>query len=205
MFQPKVGIIILAAGGSIKLGDPKQLVMYQGKTLFRRSVESALRSGPEAVIAVLGSRADELLEEASGFSIVIEQNDNWKIGISSSIKVGLTKLIELRPKIDAAVIMLSDQPFVDERTIGSLIENYKVNRKPIVCSEYNGVLGVPALFDRVMFEQLMDLEGDAGARVIIRQYSREKIITISAPEAAFDVDSPEDLEKLNRMATDPVS
>jgi len=121
------------------------------------------------------------------------------MGISSSIKAGLTKLIELRKAIDAAVIMLSDQPFVNERTIQSLIGTYYTSRRPIVASEYNGVLGVPALFDRMMFGELMKLEGDAGARVIIRRYAGEMVATISAPEAAFDVDTPEDREQLYRM------
>ena len=92
--------------------------------------------------------------------------------------------------------MLSDQPFVDEKTIRSLLDTYRTTGKPIVASEYNGVLGVPALFDRMMFEELTKLEGDAGARVIIRQSLSEDIATISAPEAAFDIDTPDDRDRL---------
>ena len=196
MSQPNVGIVILAAGGSTKLGSPKQLVQFKGKTVFRRSVESALACEPDGLIVVLGSRAEEISIETEGLPVEIVINKEWEVGISSSIKAGLARLIELRPDIDAVIIMLSDQPFVDEKTIRSLLDTYRTTGKPIVASEYNGVLGVPALFDRMMFEELTKLEGDAGARVIIRQSLSEDIATISAPEAAFDIDTPDDRDRL---------
>lgn len=196
MSQPQVGIVILAAGGSTKLGSPKQLVQFQGKTVFRRSVESALACDPDSLIVVLGSRAEEISIEAEGLPVEIVINNEWEVGISSSIKAGLARLIELRPDIDAVIIMLSDQPFVDAKTIRSLFDTYLTSGKPIVASEYDGVVGVPALFDRVMFDGLMKLEGDAGARVIIRQSASENIATIPAPEAAFDIDTPQDRDRL---------
>ncbi|HEX6123891.1 MAG TPA: nucleotidyltransferase family protein [Pyrinomonadaceae bacterium] len=196
MSHQQVGIVILAAGGSTKLGSPKQLVRFKGKTVFRSSVESAVACESSSVIAVLGSRAEEISIEAEGLPVEIVINEEWEVGISSSIKAGLARLIELGPEIDAVIIMLSDQPFVDEKTIRSLIDTYRTSGKPIVASEYNGVLGVPALFDRVMFDDLMALEGDAGARVIIRKSASEKIATISAPEAAFDIDTPQDRDRL---------
>jgi molybdenum cofactor cytidylyltransferase len=202
MPQPQVGIVILAAGGSTKLGSPKQLVRFKGKTIFRRSVESALACEPVSLIVVLGARAEEISVEAEGLPIEIVINKEWEVGISSSIKAGLAKLLELRPDIDALIIMLSDQPFVDEKTIRSLIDTYRTTRKPIVASEYNDVLGVPALFDRSMFDDLMKLEGDAGARVIIRQNASENVATISAPEAAFDIDTPHDREQLLRYVSE---
>ena len=196
MSQPHVGIVILAAGGSTKLGSPKQLVQFKGKTVFRRSAESALACDPDGLIVVLGSRAEEISIEAEGLALEIVINKEWEVGISSSIKAGLARLIELRPDTDAVIIMLSDQPFVDEETIRSLLDTYRTTRKPIVASEYNDVLGVPALFDRVMFEELTKLEGDAGARVLIRQTATDHIATTPAPEAAFDIDTPQDRDRL---------
>jgi molybdenum cofactor cytidylyltransferase len=196
MSQPQVGIVILAAGGSTKLGSPKQLVRIKGKTVFRRSVETALACDRDVLIVVLGSRAEEILIAAEGLPIEVVINNEWETGISSSIKAGLAKLLELAPDIDAVIIMLSDQPFVDEKTIRSLFNTYYTSGKPIVAAEYNGVVGVPALFDRVMFDELMKLEGDAGARVIIRQNAIEDVATIFAPEAAFDIDTPQDRERL---------
>jgi molybdenum cofactor cytidylyltransferase len=103
------------------------------------------------------------------------------------------------PELRAVVIMLSDQPFVNEKTVRSLIDAYNASGKPIVASEYDGVLGVPALFDREVFDELLALEGDAGARVVIRQASDSRIATVSAPEAAFDVDTPADHHRLNEL------
>jgi molybdenum cofactor cytidylyltransferase len=201
MSQDMVGIVILAAGGSTKLGSPKQLVRFQGKTLFLRSVESALMCGLGPIVVVLGANADLIKAEVDGLPIHVIINQDWEIGISSSIRVGLAKMLDLRAEVDAVVIMLSDQPFVDEKTILSLFEVYNTSDRPIVASEYDGVLGVPALFDREMFDELMALEGDAGARVIIRQNSAEKVATISAPEAAFDVDTLQDRDRLRDFET----
>ena len=196
MSLPRAGVVILAAGGSTKLGRPKQLVQFKGKSLLRRSVESAMKCELQCVIAVLGSRSDEISGELEGLSVETVRNEDWNSGISTSIKTGLSKLLELHPGINAVIIMLSDQPFVDETTVRGLFKMYCESGMPIVASEYNGVLGVPALFDRAMFDKLMALEGDEGARVIIRKYSSDKVASVPAPEAEFDVDTPDDQERL---------
>jgi molybdenum cofactor cytidylyltransferase len=196
MPEKRIGIVILAGGESRKLGTPKQLVEFKGITLLRRAVETALRCDCENVIVVLGSRADEIREEIHDLAVGTVTNYAWKDGISTSLKKGLTKLDS---GISAAVIMLSDQPFVTEVTIRSLIETYESSGKPVVACEYDGVLGVPALFDREVFGELMALEGDAGARVVIRKSRPDRIATIDAPEAGFDVDTPADRQRLKEM------
>ena len=196
MTEPRIGIVILAAGSSIRLGKPKQLLEYEGKSLLRRSVEAALECGCESVVVVLGSEADELAKELRDLPVSIALNDSWAEGISSSIKAGLIKLFDMDPHVAAVVVMLCDQPYVSEKSITSLVNTYRLSGKPIVAAEYDGVLGVPALFDRVMFDELMKLDGDAGARVVIRQNSSDKVAKVRAPEAAFDVDTPEDLQRL---------
>ena len=196
MIEKKIGIIILAGGESRKLGTPKQLVEFKGKSLLRNAAEVALKCVCNTVIVVLGSRAEEIYEDIRELSVETVTNYAWKDGISTSLKKGLTKL---DPQTSAAVIMLSDQPFVTENTIRSLIETYVLSGKPIVASRYDGVLGVPALFDREIFDELLALEGDAGARVVIRRSGPSRIATIEAPEAAFDVDTPADHERLKEM------
>ena len=198
MSVSEIGIIILAAGGSTRLGKPKQLVEYEGKSLLRRSVETALTSECESVVVVLGFDADELAKGVGDLPVRTVRNESWADGISSSIRAGLARLLLTNPDIAAVVVMLCDQPHVNGKTITSLITTYRSIGTPIVAAEYDGVVGVPALFDREMFNELMNLEGDAGARVVIRQNVGDKLATISLPEAGFDVDTPEDLE---RMAT----
>jgi molybdenum cofactor cytidylyltransferase len=201
MPNPEIGIIILAAGGSLRLGRPKQVLEYKGKSLLRRSAEAAIACECESVVVVLGFEADELAKELLDLPVNISLNDIWAEGISSSIKAGLANLLETDPDIAAVVVMLSDQPYVSQKTITSLVNTYKSSGKPIVAAEYDGVLGVPALFDREMFDELAKLEGDAGARVVIRQNVGAKVATVQAPEAAFDVDTPEDFRRMWDSAT----
>ena len=194
-----IGIIVLAGGASRKLGTPKQLVEFRGRTLLRNATEVALRCDCKHVVVVLGSRADEIRHEIQDLPITSVVNDRWTKGISTSLKTGLTKLIELDPAVSAAVIMLSDQPFVSEGTVRSLINTYSSSGKPIVASGYDDVLGVPALFDRELFDELLALEGDAGARVVIRKSEGSRIAIVEAPEAAFDVDIPADHQRLKEL------
>lgn len=197
MAENRIGIVILAGGESRKLGTPKQLVEFQGKSLLRNAVEVALRCVTERVIVVLGSRVDEMLDEIRDLPVEIVTNYAWKDGISTSLRKGIAKLIEL--DASAAVIMLSDQPFVSEKTIRSLIDTYESGGRPIVVSKYEDVLGVPALFDREMFDELLALEGDTGARAVIRKSDASRIAAVDAPEAAFDVDTPADKERLRTI------
>lgn len=199
MIENRIGIVILAGGRSRKLGTPKQLVEFKGKSLLRSAVETALRCACKHVIVVLGSKAEEIYKEVSDLPVETVVNVEWSDGISTSLRKGLTNLMRSDPDVAAVVIMLSDQPFVDEKTIRSLIDVYTTSGKPIVASEYDGVRGVPALFDRGMFDELLALEGDAGARVVIRRSNAERIATIAAPEAAFDVDTPADHQRLKKL------
>src|SRR5687767_3824022 len=199
MLENRIGIVILAGGCSRKLGTPKQLVEFKGKSLLRNAVEVALRCACKHVVVVLGSRADEIYKEVCALPVETVINEEWSNGISTSLRKGLTKLTQADPNLAAAVIMLSDQPFVDENTVRSLVDVYKTSGKPIVASEYEGVVGVPALFDRDVFDELLALQGDQGARVVIRKSGASRIATIAAPEAAFDVDTPADHHRLKEL------
>jgi molybdenum cofactor cytidylyltransferase len=201
MSESQVGIIILAAGGSTKLGHPKQLVQFEGQSLIRRSVEMALAVDAAAVIVILGSKASEIADEIGDLPAKKVINDDWSAGISSSLKAGLARLIELHPSIEAALIMLSDQPFISEQTVRSLLDAYHSSDKPIAAAEYNGVVGVPAVFDRSVFDELMTLEGDAGARVVIRR-DPGRVAAVPMPEAAFDIDTPDDLDRLKETGSE---
>lgn len=181
------------------MGTPKQLVEFNGVSLLRRAVETALSCECKRVLVVLGSRAEEIRKEISSLPVETVVNDEWKGGIGTSLRKGLTKLTESDPDLSAAIIMLSDQPFVDENTVRSLIDVYRTSGKPIVAAEYDGVLGVPSLFDREVFPELLALEGDAGARVVIRQSDPGRVASVAAPEAAFDVDTPADRQRLKDL------
>jgi len=195
--QP-VGIIVLAAGASARMGAPKQLLRYDGETLLRRVVRAALGSRCRPAVVVLGAQAEALRGEIVGAQVVI--NQEWAEGMASSIRCGLHALATaMAEPLAAVVLLLCDQPFVTSMIIDRLLETYERKRPLLVASEYEAdgerTQGVPALFSRALFSELMALHGAEGARRVIRRHA-SKAALIAAPEAAFDVDTPEDYRRL---------
>ncbi len=192
----KIGGLLLAAGGSRRLGSPKQLLEFQGKTLLRRSAEALGDSACEPIVVVLGAEIESSKAEISSLNITSVVNKDWESGMSSSIRVGLERLLSLEPEIDAVVITLCDQPFVTAERIQLFIEAFKQTRSPLIAAKYSDVLGVPALFSRGMFGSLSKLQGDKGARDLIRE--TDVTLAIDLPEAEIDIDTPDDASDLIR-------
>jgi molybdenum cofactor cytidylyltransferase len=192
----KIGIIILAAGASTRMnGEPKQLLEFEGKTLLRRAAETALSSGASPIVIVLGANAEKLLPAIKDLPVLPVINENWATGMGGSIKTGLSVLLEENTDIEAALLMLCDQPFVTAETLNRLVETFQKTKKPIAVCEYADTIGVPALFAREMFAELSDLQGDAGAKTVIKKHAAD-VAPTPAPEAAFDVDTQADFQKL---------
>lgn len=191
----KIGIIILAAGASVRLGRPKQLLRFEGKTLLERIAENALAPDLKTVV-VLGANSEKIGKSVENLPVEIVFNKDWQSGMSSSIVVGLKHLLEIQTDLQAVIILLCDQPFVDKNTIYKLIETQKETKKSIVASEYAETIGVPALFTREVFDELLKLDKKNGAKSIIRKYAGNDLARISVPEAAFDIDTQADFERL---------
>jgi molybdenum cofactor cytidylyltransferase len=192
-----IGIIILAAGASSRMnGQPKQLLEFEGKTLLRRATETALSSRFRPVVVVLGANAEKLLPEIKDLPVLPAINENWASGMGGSIKTGLSILLAENTDIEATILMLCDQPFVTAETLNRLAETFQKTKKPIAACQYADTLGVPALFAREMFAELSDLQGDAGAKAVIKKRAADLAQT-RAPEAAFDVDTQADFQKLS--------
>lgn len=193
------GLVLLAAGASNRLrNSPKQLLEFRGKTLIRHAAENALASKCQSVCVVLGAQAEKIKREVEDLPIEIAVNENWAEGMSSSLKCGLGKLLEIEPQLSAVVVMLADQPLVDSTIINSLIEVFLETQKPIIAAEYEETLGVPAIFSRALFDEILNLSADAGAKKIIKKYAAS-VEKISVPEAAFDVDTQKDYENLLKL------
>jgi len=197
----KIGAIILAAGASSRLGEPKQLLKFKGKTLLRRAVETAIVSNCHPVVVVLGANAEKVKDQISDLSVETIVCENWADGIGASIKSGMTKMLEIAPNSAAILILLCDQPFVTTETIARLTTTFQAAKKPVAACEYQNTSGVPALFAREMFDELLKLSGDTGAKSLFRKHA-DKLAKISAPEAAFDVDTRQDYEKLSMITRD---
>jgi molybdenum cofactor cytidylyltransferase len=191
----KIGGILLAAGGSSRMRTPKQFVEFEGKTLLRRAAEAMSASICDPVIAVLGDEDSRAENELSDLRFELRFNHEWKSGMSSSIKLGLRELVSLEPDIDAVLITLCDQVFVDTQAIHRLTDRYLHSQSRMVAAMYGNVIGVPAIFPRDKFEQLMTLVGDKGARELLRDPDAA-VETVEIEEAAADIDTFDDLNRL---------
>jgi molybdenum cofactor cytidylyltransferase len=194
----EIGILILAAGASTRLGQPKQLLNYQGKPLIRHMAEVAIASGCCPVGIVLGACAETIKLHLIDLNIYIIDNEQWRTGMASSIRCGLPKMMSITPHLDAIVLMVCDQPFISASLIHQLIDKHQTTNCSIVASEYAGVLGVPALFHRTLFPELEMLQGDVGAKFMIRQH-RSHALSIPFAEGGIDLDIPQDLNILSSL------
>lgn len=193
--SPKIGGLLLAAGGSSRLGQPKQLLRSAGRSLIRRAAETLVGSVCDPCVVVLGAEIDRSTAEIAHLDVGIRINEQWHTGMSSSIKAGLRELLSIEPGLAAVVITLCDQPNVVSADIDRLAAEFRSSGFPIVAAEYGGTIGVPALFTSDIFDELSRLDGDKGARQIIRT-NPERVRQVAIENAAFDVDTPDDVRQI---------
>lgn len=189
-----IGIIILAAGSSSRLGQAKQLLKFKGKTLLEISLHAASDSLAEQIVLVLGANRDQIQQEVNLSSYYQVTNKNWENGMASSMQTGLKHLLQ-KQEINAVILMLSDQPFIEVNTINNLIINYLNSDKGIITSTYQNTFGVPVLFDQKYFNELLELQSKEGAKTIIYKHL-DDVEKVDFPNGAVDIDTYEDYEKL---------
>ena len=170
------------------MGKLKQLLPYCGKTLVEHAVEQALAAGFYPVIVVVGAEADSVRAVLSGRPVVVIENSLWHLGMGSSIAAGMGALLEAQ----AVAILLADQPLVEARHLREMQALLDSADTPVVAAQYNGTLGVPALFKCELFEALRSLDPASGARALLH----ERATPFPLPEAAMDIDTPEDFAAL---------
>jgi molybdenum cofactor cytidylyltransferase len=192
-----VAAVVLAAGGSIRFGKPKQLAIFQGEPLVRRIVTAAKDAGCAPVVVVAG--AVPITPVLAGLPVSIVEHPNWSNGLGSSIAVGVMHATRITPDLDAVILLSCDQPFVNAATLRELIQLHLEKGKAIVASAYAETLGIPALFDRSCFGDLLQLTGDSGAKGII--LARQNDITpFDFPAAAVDIDTAADYQNLDQTS-----
>lgn len=191
----KYGVIILAAGESRRMGSPKQLLKFDGGTLLSHAVDSALASGAESVVVVLGANAAQIRSSLDATRVQVVENTEWEAGMGSSIRAGLQALDAAVPGVEAAVYLLCDQPHVKTETIHSLVAAQLVTGKAVIASAYAGHIGVPALFTRAIFPELLALRGPEGAKSIIAA-APDRVAAVPFGDGAIDIDTPIDYAHL---------
>lgn len=191
----KYGIIILAAGNSSRLGRPKQLLPYHNKSLLQNAVEQSLLV-PESIVLVVTGASREIMEsELKNNQILVRHNAGWETGMASSIKTGVSELLVLYPSLDALLLTVCDQPFLNTGIMTSLIVEFTVSNKNIIASAYNDTLGTPVLFSKKYFNALQQLEGQEGAKKIIMK-NQEDTASVSFSPGGIDIDTDEDYRNL---------
>lgn len=190
-----VGAVILAAGDSARLGRPKQLLQFRGKSLLRRIVDAANEAGCSPIAVVIGNAAEKMAPELERTGVAIVENEDWRNGIGTSIRAGMQNLVERGRDLDAVILLVSDQPLVEKELIKQLIARYGETGKTIIASSYSETLGVPALFGRAHFMDLLALRDDSGAKSIILS-KRECVVEFPFPQGEIDIDTLEDYERL---------
>ncbi|MBF8965092.1 nucleotidyltransferase family protein [Pontibacter sp. FD36] len=189
------GLVILAAGASTRLGQPKQLLHYQGKSLLQRAAQVATEAGFSPVVVVLGARAEKLIPELTDLPVTTVQNPDWQEGMASSIRVGLEELLKLKPTLDDVTFMVCDQPFVDADVLKRLMQAKQDGRSGIIASAYQETLGTPVLFDKIYFPELLALEGQEGAKKIIMKHP-SAVSSLRFEAGAIDIDTAADYAAL---------
>jgi molybdenum cofactor cytidylyltransferase len=187
------GIIILAAGPSSRLGQPKQNLVYKGKTLLQRAIETAMASICEMVVVVLGANLEFIKPTIANYSVDIVENADWNEGMASSIRTGLKRALQISPDVQSVILMLCDQPYVDTYIVNMLIATK--TKEGICACAYNDTVGPPVLFDAVYFDELLALTGAEGAKKVM-QNNAEKIKFIPFDLGRIDIDTPTDYKNL---------
>ncbi len=193
------GIIILAAGNSSRLGTPKQLLEYKGKSLLQHAIDEALLIQEAPVIVVIGATHQDIensIKQKKG--IAFAHNKNWNSGMGSSIKTGLQHLLKTSPGITACIITVCDQPFINSTIFNALINAHHETGTGIVASAYAGTIGTPALFDKDYFNELINLNNAEGAKKLLQKYD-DDLIAIPFENGEVDIDTIDDYERLKRL------
>lgn len=197
--NPTIAIILLAAGSAKRMQKNKLLLNFGGKTLLDNALKAAQNSIAGNIFLVLGANQKDNLEVSKMYEIERVINKDWKKGIGTSIKSGLKKALQKSPDLSAVIISVCDQPYLTSKIFDGLINTYIGESKKIIASSYSDSTGVPVLYDKSFFTDLLNIPDEHGAKKYIIETADENIIAIFPfPNGEIDIDTIEDIERLPR-------
>lgn len=189
----RVAAIVLAAGQSRRLGKPKQLIEIEGQPLVRRTVQTVVNSFVEHTFVVLGHEEAEIASQLEDLEVTRIVAPQYASGLSYSVRHGLHQIQTDIRKFQAVLFAPCDLPMLTTEHLNRLVERYHDTHAPIVCSEFEGALGIPALFAAATWADFEMLTGDQGARPLIQACSHREAVAFAG--GAFDIDTPDDLKR----------
>lgn len=187
------GAVILAAGGSRRMGQTKQLLPIEGTPLLLRTVQAVLKSPAWPIVVVLGHAAETLRPLLARLPVQVVHNPDWEKGLGSSITTGIQILERFSSSLDGALITLADQPHLSASALLSLSSVF-IGGHSIAAARYSGAVGVPVIFGRSHFPELLALEPEHGAQRLLRIHAAA-VAAVDLPELAVDLDTPEDYQR----------
>jgi molybdenum cofactor cytidylyltransferase len=188
-------IIILAAGASTRLGRAKQTLPYKNSTLLKHTIKVALDSAIGPVLVVIGAKEKEIMDHLETEAVEIVFNKDYAEGIASSIKAGVRYVQDNYPQCEDIILMVCDQPYVDQHVLKSLLNAKITTNKPLAACSYRETLGVPALFEKRFFPELLSLKGEEGGKKVLLQ-NQSSIATVPFSLGEIDIDTAADADAL---------
>jgi len=190
----RIGAVVLAAGASQRMGEPKQLLLLDGQPILQRTLENVRAAKVVDIVLVLGFQAEAIKRQLKVDRVKVIFNEAYEQGMACSLRAGLSAL---NPLTDAAFIVLADQPFVRPATLDLIINQYERSAAQIVIPLYQGFRGNPVLLDRSVFPEVMDLTGDIGCRAIFGDHTEGLVkMTVDDIGILLDIDSQADYARL---------
>lgn len=186
--------LLLAAGASSRMGQPKMFLTYEGKTLLQHT--AAVAAGiSHPVFVVAGEHYAAMKTSLAAFPVHLIHHEQWQLGIGSSIAAGIGGILRAGYRPDAVIITVCDQPFLHTELLQEMVMVQALSGKGIVACAYSDTLGTPVLFASKYLPALQDLNGQQGAKRLLQQFPQD-VATVLFPEGSIDIDTPEDYEQL---------
>lgn len=194
--NPKIAVILLAAGASTRFGAVKQLLPWKGSTLLKHAIDTILELNVNANFVVLGANQKHIKLITDIEKVEVLVNDTWELGLGNSIAYGVKQILNYNIELDGILLMLADQPLINVNFLKALIDKFDGEADQIIASSYaKGKKGVPVIFGKIYFNELSNLNGDNGAKILLGTYS-QNVTTINAEHLVLDIDTKEDYEQL---------
>jgi len=198
---PTLGIIILAAGSSSRMGQAKQLLPLGNKNLLSHTIDEAKMVEDALVLVILGGNYEAIAAQMPDSDTRMVHHQNWQQGMGSSISKGMEALMVEQPQLEMVILAVCDQPYLTADLLRRLVAKRHAAKKNIVASAYKETLGTPVLFSKQYFSDLAALQGKEGAKVLLQKYEND-VASVPFENGGLDIDTPEDYNRLISKTND---